>query len=284
MSLQFLSDARIARHAAVALLLITAAACSGEATSPNSPRMVYGAGQTLGNGTARTYVALDASGKPVSIGVAMSDAALTNLPTHVPGPGPSAAMLSLPLPTDAPATGFDHIMLDWNPAGHEPDNVYTHPHFDFHFYNITPAEVMAMMPSDPQWAQKAGALPAAAYVPSGYVAASVLANVPAAVAAVPMMGLHWLDTASPELQAPPAHHPFTETFIYGSYDGKFIFIEPMITKAYIESLKGTPGMTRAVGTAALVAKAGYYPAAYSIKYDGAAKEYRIALEQLTWRP
>ena len=58
----------------------------------------------------------------------------------------------------------------------------------------------------------------------------------------------------------------------------------MITKAYIESLKGTPGMTRAVGTAALVAKAGYYPAAYSIKYDGAAKEYRIALEQLTWRP
>ena len=71
MSLQFLSDARIAHHAAVALLLITAAACSGEATSPNSPRMVYGAGQTLGNGTARTYVALDASGKPVSIGVAI---------------------------------------------------------------------------------------------------------------------------------------------------------------------------------------------------------------------
>ena len=80
---------------------------------------------------------------------AMSDteAALTNLPTHVPGPGPSAVMLTLALPTEAPNTGFDHVMLDWNPAGHEPAHVYTLPHFDFHFYSITPAEVMAMMPS-----------------------------------------------------------------------------------------------------------------------------------------
>jgi hypothetical protein len=84
-------------------------------------------------------------------------------------------------------------MLDWNPAGHEPDHVYTLPHFDFHFYKITPAQVMAMMPSDPQWNTKAASLPAANFVPAGYQAAHVLANIPAGAAAVPMMGLHWLD-------------------------------------------------------------------------------------------
>ena len=49
-------------------------------------------------------------------------------------------------------------------------------------------------------------------------------------------------TAPPELQPPPAGKTFTETFIYGSWDGKFIFLEPMITKAYLESLKNTSGM------------------------------------------
>ncbi len=278
---------RVSAAAAVALTLISAAtslvACSDEATSPAAARLVYGASQTLGAGTARTYVALNAAGKPTSVGVALTEAALTNLPTHVPGPGPSAAMLTLALPAEAPNTGFDHVMLDWNPAGHEPAHVYTLPHFDFHFYSITPAEVMAMMPSDPQWAQKAGALPAPAYVPNGYAAANVLAGIPAAAAAVPMMGLHWLDTSSPELQPPPAGKTFTETFIYGSYDGKFIFIEPMITKAYLESLKGTAGMSRAIGTAAQVAKPGYYPSRYSITYDGETKEYRIALDQLAYR-
>lgn len=276
------------RRAVLAMSLTAVAVmntgCSDDAsTSPNGPRTVYGVSQTLGNGTARTYVTLNAAGKPTSIGVALSEAALTNLPMTPNAPSPSAAMLQLALPTDAPVAGYNHVMLDWNPAGHEPDHVYTHPHFDFHFYNITPAQVMAMMPNDPQWAAKASALPAAQFVPAGYAAASVLAGIPAAQAAVPMMGLHWLDVSSPELQPPPAGKTFTETFIYGSYDGKFIFLEPMITKAYLESLKTTNGMSRNIGTPAQVATAGYYPTTYSIRYDSSAKEYRIALDSLAYR-
>ena len=174
-------------------------------------------------------------------------------------------------------------MVDWNPNGHEPDHVYTLPHFDFHFYQVTNAVVMAILPSDPQYAAKAASFPAAQFVPTGYVAASVLGGTTAAAATVPMMGLHWLDTSAPELQRPPAGKTFTETFIYGSYDGKFIFIEPMITKAYLESLKGTTGMQRNVAVAAQVASPGYYPSAYSIRYDATAKEYRIALENLRFR-
>ena len=48
------------------------------------------------------------------------------------------------------------------------------------------------------------------------------------------MGAHWLDITSPELnQENPKS--FTQTFIYGSYDGKVIFMEPMITKAFMDS-------------------------------------------------
>ncbi|MEO7996581.1 MAG: DUF5602 domain-containing protein [Gemmatimonadaceae bacterium] len=275
------------RRGAAALVLSAAAilgtACSDDSTAPNLARTSYGTSQTLGAGTVRTYVTLNAAGKPTSMGVALSEGALTNLPMTPNAPSPSAAMLQLALPADAPVTGYNHVMVDWNPVGHEPDHVYTLPHFDFHFYAVTPAQVMTIMPTDPQYATKAASLPAAAFVPAGYQAASVLAGIPASAAAVPMMGLHWLDVASPELQPPPAGKTFTETFIYGSWDGKFIFLEPMITKAYLESLKNTTGMSRNIGTAAQVATPGYYPSSYSIRYDASAKEYRIAMDSLKFR-
>ncbi|MEP7346360.1 MAG: hypothetical protein ABI877_13910, partial [Gemmatimonadaceae bacterium] len=116
----------------------------------------------------------------------------------------------------------------------------------------------------------------------GYLAASTLAGAPPEAVAVPMMGVHWLDPQSGELQMPPNNKTFTSTFIYGSYNGKFIFLEPMITKAFIESHKGkAQGFSAPVPTAQRVARAGLYPNAYSISYNASAKEYRIALDGLT---
>lgn len=199
------------RRGAVATLLLTAAvaavACTDDTTAPSLADARYGASQTPGGGTARTYVTLDAAGKPTSMGVAMSEAALTNLPMTPNASSPSAVMLQLALPTDAPVAGYDHVMLDWNPLGHEPDHVYPE-------------------------------------LPSSTVCAD------------------WLSSR---------------------VDGKFIFLEPMITKAYLESLKNTTGMTRPIGTAAQVASAGYYPSRYSIQYDSAVKEFRISLENLVYR-
>lgn len=278
---------QIIRRAAVTLTIAAigslSAACDDDSNALDKARTSYGVSQALGNGTVRTYVTLNEAGKPTSVGVALSEGALNNLPMTPNAPSPSALMLTLAMPADAPVAGYNHVMLDWNPAGHEPDHVYTHPHFDFHFFNITPQQVMAIMPTDPQWATKAAAFPTATFVPTGYKAASELAGIPAAAAAVPMMGVHWLDVSSPELQPPPAGKTFTETFIYGSYDGKFIFLEPMITKAYLESLKNTAGMSRNIGTSAQVAAPGFYPSSYSIRYDAAAKEYRIALDNLSYR-
>jgi hypothetical protein len=265
---------RAATLASLAVIAFGTTACGDGGTSPRPPRVVYGAAQALGQGTARTYVTLDNAGKPASLGVAISESAMGTLPQHPHPSMPSAAMLTLTFPAEAASTGYDHVMLDWNPAGHEPEHVYTHPHFDFHFYQVTPAERDQMHPGNPEFGPKSGVFPSAEYVPAGFVAGS-------AAAAVPLMGMHWLDTSSPELQPPPNGKTFTSTFIYGSYDGRFIFVEPMITKAHIETTKTRPeGYRYTLSLPAKVARTGAYPGAYTITWNAAAQEYRVALEAL----
>lgn len=255
-----------------ALSLVIAAACSDTASPGSTDRTIDGAARSLGQGTARTWVTLNAQGTPTALGISLSEQALSGLPS-TPMPGmPSAVMVILPLPAEAKATGFDHVAVDWNPNGHDPVQIYGAPHFDFHFYTVSDAAQQAILPSDPQFVTKAANFPAAAFIPVGYVPPP---GVPAA-STVPVMGLHWTDVASPELNG----KPFTSTFIFGSYDGRFIFIEPMITKAYLES---HPTLTVAVPQPSRWATPGYYPMNYSVSYDAASKEYRIVLASLTKR-
>jgi hypothetical protein len=65
-------------------------------------------------------------------------------------------------------------------------------------------------------------VPAPELVPAGYT------KLPGAV---PLMGAHWVDPTSPELNG----ELFTTTFLYGSWDGKPTFAEPMVTKAFMET-------------------------------------------------
>jgi hypothetical protein len=269
---------------AVSLLIAFTVACSRDHSLTAAERFTYGPAQTLGQGSARTYVELDANGVPTALGVALTETALSGLPqTPLPG-GPSAVNLTLALPASAQITGFDHVMLDWNPGGHEPEHVYTLPHFDFHFFLTTPAERDAIMPGDPAWAAKAASFPAAEFIPKDYAAASTLANMEPGAAAVPMMGMHWLDVKSPELQPPPNGKTFTTTFIYGSWNGKVNFAEPMITKAFIESVKDDPdGVAIPISPITRAQKPGMYPTRYSIRFDKPTGEYRVAIEGLTPR-
>ncbi|MBL0937556.1 MAG: DUF5602 domain-containing protein [Gemmatimonadaceae bacterium] len=281
-------------------LPVLLAACSNDPTSdgPNSsPNRVpaeiagtfrhYGAALEVGNGRARAYVVLDEqnANRPLEVGVALDATAMNGLPAPTapaPGTDPHAHvdtkeyLLTLPAQHGTP---YQFITLDWNASGHEPPGIYDLPHFDFHFYTISPAEREAILPTDPAFAQKAANFPTAAYVPAGYM---VLPPPPAPVNAVPRMGVHWLDVASPELQAPtsPNYKAFTYTFIHGSWNGQFIFDEPMITRAFLLT---QPDLTRPLSQPAQFAKPGYYPTNFRIKYDAEAKEYRIALGGLTKR-
>jgi hypothetical protein len=259
----------------------------------------YGTPIRLGNGRARTYVVLDqkAGGRPLEVGVALDEAALEGLPAPMPMPTPmptdghehvDSHIYDLAMPAQNP-TPYKFLELDWNPQGHEVVGIYDRPHFDFHFYTITRAERDAIVPSDPQFQQRADNLPPAEMQPPFY---STLTPPGAPTPAVPKMGVHWIDLRSPEIQGLLGHpenaRPFTTTFIRGSWDGRFTFDEPMITRAFILGRKTAATEAQRdsviqIPQAAQYAPAGFYPSAYRITYDAHAREYLIALTQLTAR-
>ncbi len=213
----------------------------------------------LGNGVVRAWVQLDRKGNPKSVGVTLTEEALTGLPAPHGDHGPEYV---LPLPAEAAQTPFDHVGFHWNPQGHEPPEIYGLPHFDVHFYMIPVEEKLAISPEDPAFKEKAAREADPAFLPEGYVST---------VEPVPQMGVHWIDPTSPEFNG----KAFTKTFIYGYYDAKLIFVEPMMTKAFLES---KPKFSESLKLPAAYARPGFYPTRYSIRHDAANKEYRITLE------
>lgn len=250
--------------AAVAATLLLACAEPGR----QGPRAgTYdGPAQAIGGGTGQVFVSLDASGLPTAIGVRLSEAALAGLPTEPP-PDADGWEYLLTLPKEAEGSGYDHIGIDWNPKGHIPPGIYDAPHFDFHFYLISPGQRNRITATGEDLARLRRA-PAPEFMPEGYV-------LPEGTE-VPRMGAHAIDPAAPEFNK----QPFTTTFIYGFYDGQVVFLEPMMTKAFLET---KPNVIEQVRLPKHFVLPAYYPATYRVKYDAARREYVISLESLVSR-
>lgn len=230
-------------------------------------RTIVGETKSLGAGTARSWVRLDSSGNPTAIGVTFSENALETLPKEPPA-GAEGVGISLELPAQASKTAFRHIGLDFNPHGHEPVKIYDTAHFDFHFYMISATEREGITATG-DGLLKGNKQPTAEYIPEGYI------NVPNSV--VPRMGSHWVNPLGRELNG----QTFTTTFLFGSYDGRLIFAEPMITKSFLET---KTDVTELIKPPKSYERRGtYYPTKYTVRYDAAAKEYTVALEGMTLR-
>ncbi len=258
------------------LIAVTALPLAGCDSDSDDARTLFGPSVVVGSGTARTYVALDAAGKPAAMGVALSADALDGLPNGTSGHSHDL-MKTLALSAEAKAAGltFDHVSLDWNPQGHEPDGLFTLPHFDVHFYLVPEATRTQWTPADPLFGQKGTAMPAAKYVPQGFFA-------PPGTQPVPMMGAHLVDAT--DATYAPGGPTFSEVFIWGSYDGQIVFAEPMITRTFLQAMPaGAKRHDESLAQPQAFAKAGYYPTRYSIVYDGKRDEYRIELGGLTYR-
>lgn len=250
---------------ALMLFLIAGLGACGDSEGP-STSVIYGEPLTVGNGEARTYIVAN-GGEPSEIGVALSGAALEGLPAPTGG-FPDSHVYLLPLP-DGNSTGYQVVELDWNPAGHPPPMVYTVPHFDFHFYTQSAAGRSAILPTDPEFGAKAANLPDESLRPAGYVVDQAGGQ----VQGVPMMGVHWLNPASPEFHG----EPFTSTFVYGSWDGAFTFVEPMVAYDY---LKTKPDTEATIVVPTTFAAEGSHPTGYRITWDDHASEYRIGITGL----
>lgn len=246
---------------ATGLALVTVG-CEDDTTEPTSlAKTIMGDTADVGNGKAMSWLKLDDAGKPTSVGITLTETALDNLPTN---PFPPTEFV-LTMPAEASVTAYNHIGLDWNSQGHEPTGVYTLPHFDVHFYHITPAERAMIVPGD---SITAYIQPGADYIAKDYI-------LPPGI--VPGMGFHAVDSTAHELHG----HTFDKTFIYGYYKGNMIFGEPMITRAYLLT---KPDFSEALKVPAKYPVTGkYYATKYSIKYDAAKKEYIISLDGLTMR-
>ncbi|MEO7652046.1 MAG: DUF5602 domain-containing protein [Bryobacteraceae bacterium] len=249
------------RALASVLLPVFAAFTSISCSDGTSPaRTEFGPSIAFGGGTARTYVEVSAQGDPVELGIVLSETALTGLPA-------AGTAYQFELPAGVDIAPYNHAVMNWGPTGHPPA-IFSVPHFDVHFYMITPAERNAIVPSDPEFGTKTARTPAAAFVPAGYVRDPN---------AIPAMGVHWSDPTGPEYNG----QEFTKTFIYGSWDGTFTFAEPMLTKAFLES---KPAMAvTPIKLPAQYAKLGFQPTSYTVGYDGGAKEYRIGISGLVRR-
>jgi hypothetical protein len=243
-------------------------ACSpATGAEASATRTTFGAPVSVGRGTARAYVTTS-DGRAVEVGVALTEGALDGLPAdHAPGGVAEGGhtMFEHPLTLPTNPSPFRHVVLNWNPGGHEPPGIYDTPHFDFHFYNIESAERLAIDPADPAFQRKAEHTPDAQWIPERYI-------LPAPVGFA-RMGVHWLDSTAAELRG----QGFTQTFIYGSWDGKIIFAEPMITRAFLLT---KPQVTTPLPAPPRGRGDGYYPGAYSVRWDANTKEYRIALVEL----
>lgn len=237
------------------LLSLITLSCEDEKPVPQTT--FYGPAVEVGDGTARSVVQLNNAGEPEMIGIVFPESTFTNLPHDMQS-------FTLELPAQADETPFRHITFDWNPHGHEPEGIYNLPHFDMHFYMISSEERMQIGVNDPL-AEK---LPAEGFMPANYIALP---------GSVPMMGKHWADPASPELNG----SVFTKTFLMGSYNEKVTFYEPMISLDYLKEKKtevfdlSLPESYQQAGK--------WYPTKYRIAYDAGSKQYTVSLEGLTKR-
>ncbi|WP_207434868.1 DUF5602 domain-containing protein [Sabulibacter ruber] len=255
---QMLTFTETVLRASFLAALFLFSSCSDDDEEEDLAGTHYGMPVTVGQGTGRAWVTTNDAGVPTSVGITLSEGAVTNL-------GNGMRMYTLPLPAQADQTLYDHVMLDWNPEGHPPFGNYDVPHFDAHFYMLSEDEV-----SDIEGDVAMDEQPASQFIPPNYILTPGI---------VPAMGAHWIDVTD-QNNAPGQ---FARNFLYGSLDGTFIFHEPMFTLAYLNSLKTMNSETISIPQPTAYQKSGLYPMKYSFSYNSSTKEYTISLLELTAR-
>jgi len=218
-------------------------------------------------GKAWTWIKIKNNGDPEKLAVTLTDAALNSVPAAGDGHGHEHGDENswiLKFHPKAAVTPFNHLGMGWNPMGHDPFPIYGKPHFDFHFYMITPQQVDAIPPYYVDSLTFKNS-PAPQYFPAAHINPG---------GGVPKMGAHWVDVTSSEFNG----QSFTQTFIYGSYDGKVTFYEPMIT---LDFLKNNNNFQRSIPQPAKVQKTGWYPTKLRVvKHDGVTD---IVLDEFVYR-
>lgn len=286
---------RITIIAAGLLAVAGAATVSARARTAEPSATLHGPTAPVGDGSARLYVERGPHGEPTAIGIELTAAAMAGLATHMNTTsrcfdkngdgimshgeclGDYQTTLEMPAGSDALHLPFRWATVNWNPEGHLPPapTVWSWPHFDFHFFIAEPAAIASIRPgpcgefANCEDSARASIPLPAHHAPPGYLDVG---------AVVPAMGNHLVDVQDPELADPSLG--FSRTLIYGVLEGKVIFLEPMVSHAFLD---GRPDECTPIRLPDAWAEPGYYPTSYCVRYDETAATYRVSLEGMTWR-
>lgn len=243
----------------------TLAGCS-TAPGRQAAEVLRGESVRVGDGTVTTFVRTD--GERVA-GVELTPGVLEmDRPEHV------KYVLEFP---EADAVPFTWFGFDWEPGGHYPGDVYAIPHFDFHFYfedhDVVVDIPRIALPPEEHDVLYTYPLPTD-QVPARYFRTNYVFG---------YMGEHLYDGTAPEYNG----GTFGNTFVYGHWDGRLVFMEPMISVPYFEQLRSTAdpdhaqlegvGRTdrREIATPDRFPMADRFPTAYTAAYDPEADVFRV---------
>ena len=169
---------------------------------------------------------------------------------------------------------FKWVLLNWNARGHIPPGIYDVPHFDIHFQMAPIADIFAIEPGPcgPERVRCDQFAIAKKPLPANYMHA----DFKDVDAVVPAMGNHLIDVTGPEFN----RQPFTRSWIYGVYDGKVIFYEQMVSRAY---MLGNPQGCAPIKSPPAVAVSGFYPSVSCVRRDAKSGEVTVSMEQFVHR-
>lgn len=222
----------------------------------------------VGGGSARSFIQYDLAGKPSSIGVRLTEAALSGLPKT------TKTLFQIPLPKEANLTPFNHIEFRYWNHGHDPAGLFEVEHFDIIPFLMTQGERDQITATGDDLARVLRTPEADAF-PIGY---AQIPNVDEFYAEA-RYGTRFFDVVN---FTPVLNHEkaYTTTLFYGYYDGQLNFFEIPVTFPFWKQKQNT---TFAFPLPKRVPKSGYYPTAYRISFDTATKEYVFAMEGLIWK-
>ncbi len=222
-------------------------------------RTVEGDCGSVYDGEVCTWAAVSGD-QVIEFGATVPVRAIESAPLDLEMVFPPPAVAVIPLPDEvAQATGFNHLMINWEHHGHPPA-LFAIPHFDFHFYTVDPAVVNAMDCSD---------VGKPAQLPAGYVLPDItIPGIGELVGAcVPGMGMHSMPADEIDQT-----EPFGASTIVGYYEGDVIFVEPMISRA---KLLAAEGFTLEVPTVTTAGENVRWPSHFEATYDESTQTYRF---------
>lgn len=222
-----------------------------------TPGTYVGDTQPLGNGTIRSYVTIDASGRPASVGVVLTAAALSGLSDI------ANTSNVLNLPSQAQTTALNHIEVNYQPTGHAPPGIYDVPQFDVSFFCVSQQARQAFQVVGQDNFDKAYKVPDAEHVPPTYFLEPG--------SAVPTFGAQDVFFQAPELIG----KGFTLSTNYLLYNATLVGIQPLVGSSY---LKQQINRVDNLETPLKYPFGGFWPSKTAIRYDAGAQEYTIALE------